>query len=91
MLRKSFLIFLGAVAGAAVTLVTPQPRTVVEASSAKAAAEALQHLSLFSDVFERVRSDYVEKPNDAKLIEAAIKGMLAGLDPHSRYLAASEG
>ena len=86
MLRKVFLIFLGAVAGAAVTLVTPQPRTVVEASSAKAAAEALQHLSLFSDVFERVRSDYVEKPNDAKLIEAAIKSMLAGLDPHSRYL-----
>jgi carboxyl-terminal processing protease len=33
-----------------------------------------------------VRSDYVEKPDDAKLIEAAIKGMLAGLDPHSRYL-----
>ena len=86
MLRKSFLIFLGAVAGAAVTLVTPQPRTVVEASSAKAAAEALQQLRLFSHVFERVRSDYVEKPDDAKLIEAAIKGMLAGLDPHSRYL-----
>ena len=86
MLRKVFLIFLGAVAGAAVTLVTPLPRTVVEASSAKAAAEALQQLRLFSHVFERVRSDYVEKPDDAKLIEAAIKGMLAGLDPHSRYL-----
>ena len=85
-LRKVFLIFLGAVAGAAVTLVTPLPRTVVEASSAKAAAEALQQLRLFSNVFERVRSDYVEKPDDAKLIEAAIKGMLAGLDPHSRYL-----
>src|SRR5260370_38780847 len=59
---------------------------MVEASSAKAAAEALQQLRLFSHVFERVRSDYVEKPNDAKLIEAAIKGMLAGLDPHSRDL-----
>jgi len=46
-LRKVFLIFLGAVAGAAVTLVTPQPRTVVEASSAKAAAEALSN-SAFS-------------------------------------------
>jgi carboxyl-terminal processing protease len=85
-LRKVFLIFLGAIAGAAVTLVTPQPRIVVEASSAKAAAEALQQLSLFTHVFERVRSDYVEKPDDGKLIEAAIKGMLAGLDPHSRYL-----
>jgi carboxyl-terminal processing protease len=85
-LRKVFLIFLGGAAGAAVTLVTPQPRTVVEASSAMAAAEALQQLRLFSHVFERVRSDYVDKPDDAKLIEAAIKGMLAGLDPHSRYL-----
>jgi hypothetical protein len=60
-------------------------RTVVEASSAKAAAEALQQLRLFSHVFERVRSDYVEKPDDAKLLEAAIKGMLAGLDPHSTW------
>ena len=90
MLRKVFLIFLSAVAAAAVTLVTPQPATVVEASSAKAAAMALQQLSLCSHVFERVRSDYVEKPDDAKLIEAAIKGMLAGLDPHSRYLDARD-
>ena len=85
--RVFFLIFIGAVAGAAVTLATPQSRTVIEGSSAKAAAvEAFQQLSLFSDVFERVRSDYVEKPDDAKLIEAAIKGMLAELDPHSIYL-----
>jgi carboxyl-terminal processing protease len=34
-------------------------------------------------VFERVRADYVEKPDDSKLIESAINGMLAGLDPHS--------
>ena len=37
-------------------------------------------------MFERVRADYVEKPDDAKLIEAAINGMLAGLDPHSSYM-----
>ncbi len=37
-------------------------------------------------MFERVRSDYVEKPNDAKLVESAINGMLAGLDPHSSYM-----
>jgi carboxyl-terminal processing protease len=35
---------------------------------------------------ERVRSDYVEKPDDGKLIESAINGMLAGLDPHSSYM-----
>jgi carboxyl-terminal processing protease len=37
-------------------------------------------------VFERVRSDYVEKPDDSKLIDSAINGMLAGLDPHSSYM-----
>src|SRR5215204_5892444 len=36
--------------------------------------------------FERVRSDYVEKPEDSKLVESAISGMLAGLDPHSSYM-----
>lgn len=44
------------------------------------------HLDLFGDVLERVRNDYVEKPNDKKLIEAAINGMLTSLDPHSAYL-----
>jgi carboxyl-terminal processing protease len=37
-------------------------------------------------VFERVRSDYVEKPDDGKLVESAISGMLTGLDPHSSYM-----
>ena len=37
-------------------------------------------------MFERVRADYVEKPDDSKLIETAINGMLAGLDPHSSYM-----
>ena len=43
-------------------------------------------LNLFGDVFERVRSDYVEQPTDEEMIEAAITGMLAALDPHSAYL-----
>src|SRR4029077_7699748 len=43
-------------------------------------------LNLFGEVLQRVRSDYVEKPNDSKLIEAAINGMLTSLDPHSYYL-----
>ena len=37
-------------------------------------------------MFERVRADYVEKPEDTKLIESAINGMLSGLDPHSSYM-----
>jgi carboxyl-terminal processing protease len=41
---------------------------------------------LFGDVFETVRTDYVEQPDEAKLIESAINGMLASLDPHSSYM-----
>ena len=56
--------------------------------SAKAAAssDTYRQLNLFGDVFERVRSDYVEKPDDGKLVETAINGMLAGLDPHSSFM-----
>jgi carboxyl-terminal processing protease len=50
------------------------------------ASEVYRQLSLFGDVFERVRIDYVKKPDDGKLIESAINGMLAGLDPHSSYM-----
>jgi carboxyl-terminal processing protease len=86
-MRKTSLILLGAAAGAALTLMTTQPRMVFDASSARAAAaDAYKQLSLFGDVFERVRSDYVEKPDDAKLVESAINGMLTGLDPHSSYM-----
>jgi carboxyl-terminal processing protease len=45
-----------------------------------------RQLELFGDVFERVRADYVENVSDEKLIEAAIQGMLASLDPHSNFL-----
>jgi carboxyl-terminal processing protease len=87
MMRKTFLIFIGAAAGAALTVMTTQPRIVFDGSSAKAAAaDAYRQLSLFGDVFEQVRSDYVEKPDDSKLIESAVNGMLAGLDPHSSYM-----
>jgi carboxyl-terminal processing protease len=49
-------------------------------------SEIYRQLDLFGDVLERVRTDYVEKPDDAQLIEAAINGMLSSLDPHSAYL-----
>src|ERR1700742_5397816 len=86
-MRKTSLLLLGAAAGAALTLIGTQPRIVFDGSSARAAAaDTYRQLSLFGDVFERVRSDYVEKPDDGKLIESAINGMLAGLDPHSSYM-----
>lgn len=46
-----------------------------------------EQLDLFGDVFERIRSAYVEEVDDVALIEAAINGMLTSLDPHSSYLA----
>ncbi len=49
-------------------------------------SELYRQLDLFGDVMERVRSDYVEKPDDSMLIESAINGMLSALDPHSSYL-----
>ena len=49
-------------------------------------ADAYSQLNLFGEVFERVKADYVEKPDDSKLIEGAINGMVTSLDPHSRYM-----
>ena len=88
MIRKATsLVLLGAAAGVAVTLLATQPRLVLLGASAKAAAaDTYRQLNLFGDVFERVRADYVEKPDDSKLIEQAINGMLNGLDPHSSYM-----
>ncbi len=86
-MRKTILILLGAASGAALTLLAIQPQLPRLGSSAIAAsADTYRQLNLFGDVFERVRADYVEKPDDSKLIEAAINGMLAGLDPHSSYM-----
>src|SRR5574341_1446211 len=88
MMRKTLLVLLGAVVGAALTLFAVQPRVIFAGISAKAAAssDTYRQLNLFGDVFERVRSDYVEKPDDGKLVETAINGMLTGLDPHSSYM-----
>ncbi|MGE5259703.1 MAG: S41 family peptidase [Actinomycetota bacterium] len=55
-------------------------------SASASNSEIYRQLDLFGEVLERVRSDYVEKPDDSKLIEAAINGMLTALDPHSAYL-----
>ncbi|MCB1411745.1 MAG: S41 family peptidase [Xanthobacteraceae bacterium] len=87
MMRKTSIILLSAAAGAALTLFVTQPRSILMDSTARAAtSDTYRQLNLFGDVFERVRSDYVEKPDDSKLIESAISGMLTGLDPHSSYM-----
>jgi carboxyl-terminal processing protease len=87
MMRKTFLILLGGAAGAALTLFATQtPLIAVGASANAASVDTYRQLNLFGDIFERVRSHYVEKPDDGKLIESAINGMLSGLDPHSSYM-----
>jgi carboxyl-terminal processing protease len=88
MMRKTSLVLLGAVAGAAVTFVAVQPssRLLFPSSARAAQADTYRQLNLFGDIFERVRTHYVEKPDESKLVESAINGMLNGLDPHSSYM-----
>ena len=87
-MRKNFLFFLGAAAGACLTLLVTAPQGTLSIAVAGAAAgvDTYSQLNLFGEVFERVRADYVEKPDDTKLIEGAINGMVTSLDPHSRYM-----
>jgi carboxyl-terminal processing protease len=49
-------------------------------------SERDRQLTLFLDVFQRVRANYVEKVDDKTLVKGAIEGMLAALDPHSSYM-----
>ena len=54
--------------------------------SASKNKETYEYLDLFGQIFDRVRSEYVEEVTDQELIEKAIDGMLTGLDPHSGYM-----
>ena len=88
MMRKNALFFLGAAAGVCLTLLVtgPQGGHLVAVAKAAVGTDTYSQLNLFGEVFERVKSDYVEKPDDANLVEGAINGMLSALDPHSRYM-----
>jgi carboxyl-terminal processing protease len=86
-MRKASHLLLGAAAGACLTLlVSHPPGALIAAARAAAETDTYSQLNLFGDVFERVRAGYVEKPDDAKLVEGAINGMISSLDPHSRYM-----
>ncbi|RJE86628.1 S41 family peptidase [Paracoccus onubensis] len=77
----------GVLAGALITTQFAGPLVAQETGKNSSIYEQLE---LFGNVFERVRSDYVEVPEDKKLIEAAINGMLTSLDPHSSFLSAND-
>ena len=78
---------LGLITSAFITLEIAKPSNANEASENKSTYE---QLSLFGDIFERIREKYVEEVNDEDLIRAAINGMLTSLDPHSSYLPPSD-
>jgi carboxyl-terminal processing protease len=87
MMRRAALVVTGIAIGAGCATLGQQARSLLGAPAfAAAASDTYRHLSLFGDVFDKVRADYVEKPDEQKLVESAINGMLAGLDPHSSYL-----
>lgn len=72
---------------------TPHVQAQSEADQAQAVEPKmlpLEELRLFAEVYERIKGAYVEPVDDAKLLEDAVRGMLAGLDPHSNYMDAEE-
>ncbi len=85
-MRKVSILLVGTVAALGTLALDRTLRIFPESAANAAAGETYRQLNLFGDVFEKVRSDYVEKPDEQKLIEAAINGMLTSLDPHSSYM-----
>src|SRR6195952_5846874 len=85
-MRKNITFLLGTATGVFLTLLGAGPQQLATAARAAVESGTYSKLNLFGDVFERVRTSYVEKPDDARLVEAAISGMVTALDPHSRYM-----
>ncbi|MFN5452459.1 S41 family peptidase [Bradyrhizobium sp.] len=88
-MRKNWLFLAGTLTGVGLTLLVSGPdgaQLIARAKAAAGMADTYSQLNLFGAVFERVRADYVEKPDDPALIEGAINGMVSSLDPHSRYM-----
>ncbi|MFN0264965.1 S41 family peptidase [Tepidamorphus sp. 3E244] len=85
MMRRFSLVLLGAMVGAGGMIMVSQPFMTFGTANA-ANSETYRQLNLFGDIFERVRSGYVEDTEDKALVEGAINGMLQTLDPHSSYL-----
>ena len=86
MMRKVTLMVAGAALGAASATVAFHTGILSSSPARAAASDTYRNLNLFGDVFEKIRTDYVEKPDEEKLVEAAINGMLTSLDPHSSYM-----
>lgn len=89
MIRKFGILLFGATLGAlSVLLIVAGANQTAPAQAA--GSDTYRQLSIFGDIFERVRAQYVTEPTEEKLIENAINGMLTSLDPHSSYLNAKD-
>jgi carboxyl-terminal processing protease len=78
--RQFSLIALGAVLGVMISI------NFSAVADRNAGPLPIEELRAFTEVFGRIKNDYVEPVDDKKLISEAIQGMLSGLDPHSSYL-----
>ena len=85
----TFLGFCGALTSG---VLADRPNTLPTRSEATGSRAALpwQEASLFAEVYERIKRDYVDEVDDHALMEKAIRGMVAALDPHSAYLDSQE-
>ena len=86
MIRRASLVLVGALMGATAMSVLYSAGIPAQA----AGTSTYKELSIFGDVFERVRAQYVTPPDEEKLVENAINGMLTSLDPHSTYMNAKD-
>jgi len=89
-MRKVSFLLAGVLIGAVGAVGITNSQVMTGGSAIAAASDTYRQLNLFGDVFERVRSDYVEDPDEAALVESAIDGMLTSLDPHSSYLSSKD-
>ena len=80
-LEKFTLILSGAIIGILISINLP-----VFADKTKSTNLPIDELRTFSEVFGKIKSDYVEPVEDKRLINEALNGMLSGLDPHSTFL-----
>ncbi|HEY6824995.1 MAG TPA: hypothetical protein VI195_11175, partial [Steroidobacteraceae bacterium] len=83
----AFLGFCGALTGG---VLADRPSAVANAETPARSALPWQDASLFAEVYERIKRDYVDEVDDHALMAKAIRGMVAALDPHSAYLDSEE-
>jgi len=78
-----FLVLVGLIAGLSISIGSG---VFAEREIKSTAGLPVEELRTFSDVFGRIKNDYVEDVEDSEMLNNAIRGMLSGLDPHSSYL-----